>query len=148
MKPAATNPGQINGSSAKTFMIACTMASTVINPRNPSPVSHMSLACSGWYFPDILQPFCLALDATGGKACNDAVLENEHHDNQRDGHQRSCCHGCGIGVFECRGARKARDGHGHRLSCGSGELARKHELIPRGDKRDNRSRKQCWCGKW
>src|SRR5690625_6725364 len=78
-------------------MIACTMASAVIKPRKPSPVSHMSLACSGWYLPDMLQPFCLALDATGGKTCNDAVLENEHHDNQRDGHQRSCCHGCGIG---------------------------------------------------
>src|SRR5699024_4009164 len=101
-------------------MIACTMASTVIKPRKPSPVSHMSLACSGRYLPDMLQPFCLALDATGGKACNDAVLENDHHDNQREDDHRPPCNGCGIGEVERRAARKAGDSHSNRLSCGGG----------------------------
>src|ERR1700742_4664451 len=80
----------------------------------------------------------LALDRPGGEARDDAALENQHHDQNRDGHDHRARGDRAGGRLELRRAREVRQ----RDRCGARRVARgqhvgEQEVVPGGDERED-----------
>src|SRR5699024_5254841 len=86
----ASSAGQTFGSGWSTLITAWITDRKAKNPRNPMNASSWRALrlCSDWSWGSfVLMTDSLGLHATRGQAGDDASLEDEHHDDQRDGDQ-------------------------------------------------------------
>src|SRR6201991_1179155 len=138
--PHPDGPTRIISSPSRISRFMCLTASKPSGYRLTTSSNSIS-AISRWLLS--------ALDRAGGQARDDALLEEQHEEDQRNRDDDGCRRDRPQGQLELRGPGEERDRRGNRAGARRrGERDREQELVPDPDERQDARGREARCRQW